>query len=113
VWSNDQVQIKKTKSGKPFGVSTTFVAYDFCTLVFHTDISIPKNNSIVEITIYGNTEKIRGSLNDSSMMLIYKDRCFTKDGIDKLSELLTTGQGTPEVRDWYDSANHIIDTLEY
>lgn len=46
-------------------------------------------------------------------MLIYKDGCFTKDGINKLSELHATEQGTLEIKDWYDTANHIINTLEY
>jgi hypothetical protein len=122
LWSNNKVQIKKTKSGKFFGVSTTYAAFDLCTIGFHTDISIPQNNNIIEITVFGDTDKILTSMQGSEMITpkklnkygVYEGGCFTEvGGMNTLSELLLNGQGTAETRDWYNAANHVIDSLEF
>lgn len=116
-WSLDSTdRIKKTKSGKYFKISTTFGAYEVCDFKFHTLIEIPQNNNIVKITVYGNINKIGNSMNNSPLLKLWEgcnDKSFAEGGVDKFWNQLVGGGGTPEARDWFDTANRVADSLDF
>lgn len=116
-WSLDASdQIKKTKSGKYFKVSTTFSAFEACDFKFHTLLEIPQDNNIINVTIYGNIDKIRKSMDNSPLLKLWEGctaKSFAEGGMGKFWDLLVSGGGTPEARDWFDTANHVINSLDF
>ena len=117
LWSLDATdQVKKTKTGKFFWVSTTFAAYDVCDFKFHTAIDIPVNNKFIHILILGDKTKIRNSLTNSELLTLWTgctEKSFVDKGQQKFYDLLTRGEGTPEAKEWYNAANEVIDSLNF
>ena len=116
-WSLDSSnQIKKLKSGKFFRISTTFSAYEVCDFKFHTTIEIPQDNSLIEVTIYGDTDKIRNSMMNSDLLTLWEGcdkKSFASGGMKKFWNQLVAGQATTEAKDWYDTATRVIDTINF
>lgn len=117
LWSVDSSdKIKKTKSGKFFRVSSTFTIAEVCDLQFTTRIEIPVSENIILINIVGNTDRIRKSMINSPLLSDWggcNAKSFAENGQKDFYNLLVSGGGTPEARDWYDTAVHVMDSLNY
>ena len=109
-------QIVKSKTGKFARVSTTFGSYEVCDLQFSFRADIAVNNSIISISIDGDPAKIEKSMGNSGLFKQWdgcESKSFADGGMQDFYKIAISGGGTPEARVWFDTANHVVSSLNF
>lgn len=113
---NASDQIMKTKSDKFFRTGITFSAFEVCNFKFHTSISIPIQNMFINVTVYGDADKIGNSMHYSDLLKQYggcNGQSFAEGAQQKFYDLLIGGGGEPEAKEWFDASNKVINSLNF